>query len=119
MTLVRSFFKGVGSIGSSIEIWPEPGRYWQGMYLGLERIWVGNVVRLQLKGSQTGALLDTLAAKMKLDRKIDADSTPRDLGGSYVIRRRAILKIFSRETRESARLHLVRGQRSSVASIRP
>lgn len=72
------------------EAWPKPARYWQGMYLGVERIWVGDLVRLKLAEHEVKDMLDALAASKRLARKSDAKPAGQDLKGSYAMRLRAI-----------------------------
>ncbi|CAO1636472.1 unnamed protein product [Parajaminaea phylloscopi] len=88
----RVVARGKGSTATLGEQWPQPGQYWQGMYLGVERIWVGDVVRLKLANNEIRAMFAALASEKKLARKTDMDPAFQNLSGSYVMRLRAIFE---------------------------
>ncbi len=72
----------------------QPGmRYYQGMYFGLERLWVGDVVRLRLSKRDIKKLQEQLNATLVADKQPGAPDPPAiilDEDGSYVLRLAAI-----------------------------
>jgi hypothetical protein len=71
------------------------GIYYQGVFAGLERIWVGDVVRLRLRDKEVKDMMEALVADKRLARKSDAGEGA-DTKGTYIMRVRAITKEGSR-----------------------
>ncbi|CDW93790.1 hypothetical protein [Sporisorium scitamineum] len=73
---------------------PAPAmRYFQGMYFGLERIWVGDVVRLKLSKSDIRKLQQQLNATLVAETQLgalDPVAIVLDEDGSYVLQLAAI-----------------------------
>lgn len=72
---------------------PQGLRYYQGLYFGFERIWVGEVVRLKLSTSDIKKLQRQLNATLVADKEPSAPDPAAiilDEDGSYVLRLAAI-----------------------------
>lgn len=91
------------SSSSTSSRWPLPGKYWQGLFLGLERVWVGDVVRLNLSVKEVREMFDGLAREKRLARRSDTieGQAGRELHGSYVMRLRAIFRDEEEKKEES------------------
>lgn len=68
----------------------DTNRYWTGLFIGFERLWVGDVVRLNLYESDIRHLIDLLAERNDLSNRIDK-SVP-NLQSPVVMRIKAIFQ---------------------------
>lgn len=83
----------------------KPGFFFQGVQAGVERIWVGDVVRLRLREKEVKELFDSIAEEKKLERKSDANDG-FDARGSYVMRVRAFME-ENRKLRAAGRVYQI------------
>lgn len=72
---------------TQLERWPHATKYWQGMYAGLERVWVGDIVRLRLTQQEAHAMLRSLR---KEDKLTDEANALWDTKSPYALRLKAI-----------------------------
>ncbi|CAO1615021.1 unnamed protein product [Sympodiomycopsis kandeliae] len=83
----------------------KPGNFFQGVQAGLERLWVGDVVRLKLREREVREMFESIAAEKQLERKSDANDG-FDTRGSYVMRVRAFME-ENRKLRAAGRVYQI------------
>lgn len=83
----------------------KPGHFYQGIHAGLERLWVGDMVRLRLREREVKEMFESIALEKKLERKSDANDG-FDTRGSYVMRVRAFME-ENRKLRAAGRVYQV------------
>ncbi|PWN34674.1 uncharacterized protein FA14DRAFT_154125 [Meira miltonrushii] len=66
--------------------------YWAGMFVGFERVWVGDVVRLNLEGTDIRRIIDLLVEKNKNDLSNRMDKSVPDLQSPIVMQIKAIFQ---------------------------
>lgn len=81
----------------------KPGYFYQGIQAGVERVWVGDMVRLSLREKEVKDMFESIAAEKKLERKSDANDG-FNTRGSYVMRVRAFME-ENRKLRAAGRVY--------------
>ncbi|UZJ57213.1 hypothetical protein CBS101457_006533 [Exobasidium rhododendri] len=73
--------------------------YWQGLLFGLERVWVGDLVRLRLSAEDVETMMSSLAKGNDLYNA--EDRTRVDIASPYVLRIKAIYRLAKAEVLET------------------